>query len=109
MIHEERIQLPATSTPEGVAFPHALAENIDQTFVALAKIPSGVDFGIPQHPKSDLVFCMFGSSDQPWEHVKLLARLARLVHTEDARERLRMATNGADLYARLLEEDQSHE
>ncbi len=99
----------STSTPEGVAFPHALAPEIRETCVALARIDGGVDFGVPKHPRSDLVFCMFGNTEQPWEHVRLLARLARLVHTEKARDRLRVAADAEDLYARLLEEDRTHE
>ncbi len=105
----EREAQSATSTPEGIAFPHALAQSIDETFVALAKIPGGLDFGRSDHPRSDLVFCMFGSSDRPWEHVRLLARLARLVHTAESRDRLRAAKDAADLYSRMIKEDQSHE
>ncbi|MCZ7597292.1 MAG: PTS sugar transporter subunit IIA [Gammaproteobacteria bacterium] len=46
-------QMP-TSTPEGVAFPHALAAEIDKTHVAAALLKPGVDFGVAHHPRSDL-------------------------------------------------------
>jgi len=98
-----------TSTPEGVAFPHALAPDIDRTLVAAARVKSGVDFGVPSHPPADLILCMFGNSDEPWEHVRILARLARLVHTDEARDRLRTADDPDRLYALLLDEDRSHE
>jgi len=98
-----------TSTPEGVAFPHALAPDIAETYVALARVADGVDFGVPGHGPCDLVFCMFGNSEKPWEHVRILARLARLVHTTDARHNLRIAKDASDLYGRLMDEDRSHE
>ena len=65
--------------------------------------------GVPEHPRCDLILGMFGSSENPWEHVRLLARLARIVHTEASRRNLRMAVDGQDLYRKLLEEDRSHE
>jgi mannitol/fructose-specific phosphotransferase system IIA component (Ntr-type) len=90
-----------------VAFPHAMAIEIDQTLVAAVYVPGGVDFGMARHPPPDLIFCMFGSPQHPWEHVRLLARLARLVRSEEARARLRATTDAADLYARLVQEDRS--
>ncbi|MFG0331385.1 MAG: PTS sugar transporter subunit IIA [Phycisphaerales bacterium] len=105
---EAREEQMATSTPEGVAFPHALAPEIDKTFILAARLKSGVDFGVPDHPKSDLIFCMFGSSKDPWEHIRLLARLARIVRSDEARSKLRGASDAADLYQRLLAEDRSH-
>jgi len=104
----DREEQSPTSTDEGVAFPHAIAPDIDTTVVAAARISPGVDFGVKRHPRCDLVFCMFGSSKDPWEHVRLLARLARIVHTADARKRLRSAKTADELYQRLLQEDRSH-
>jgi len=100
-------QMP-TSTPEGVAFPHALAAEISKTQVVAALLKPGVDFGVAHHPKSDLVFCMFGPTSDPWDHVRLLARLARIVRSEPARTRLRAAADPAALYESLLAEDRSH-
>ncbi len=105
LIARER-QMP-TSTPEGVAFPHALASEISKTHVAAALLRPGVDFGVAHHPRSDLIFCMFGPTSDPWDHVRLLARLARIVRAEPARARLRGAANPMELYELLLAEDAS--
>ena len=51
---------------------------------------------------------MVGSDDRPWEHVRLLARLARIVKSPGAHERLCEATDAADLHARLVREDRVH-
>ena len=101
-------QMP-TSTPDGVAFPHALAPQVEQTLVIAAYVAGGVDFGVTGHPPSDLILCLLGSSENPWEHVRLLARLARLVHTESSRQNLRSTDDADDFYQRLQEEDRSHE
>ncbi|MCC6909048.1 MAG: PTS sugar transporter subunit IIA [Phycisphaerales bacterium] len=100
-------QMP-TSTPEGVAFPHALAAEIDKTMVTVALLKPGVSFGVAHHPVSDLIFCMFGPTSDPWDHVRLLARLARIVRAEPARNRLRSSEDANQLYESLLAEDRSH-
>ena len=97
-----------TSTPEGVAFPHALTPEIERTLIVVAHVHGGVDFGVQGHPRSDLVFCMFGCSRDPWEHVRLLARLARICRSEASRNRLRAARDGREFYDRLIEEDRGH-
>lgn len=97
-----------TSTPEGVAFPHALSEEISRTLIVTVLARQGIDFGHADHPSCDLIFCMFGSTTTPWEHVRLLARLARLVHTNESQQRLRAAQSGEELFEALVEEDRSH-
>ena len=104
----ERENQSPTSTREAVAFPHAVAPEIDRTLIGVARSKDGVDFGVDGHPPATLVFCMFGCSKDPWEHVRLLARLARIVHTPEARHRLREAPDADALYNQLLEEDRSH-
>lgn len=105
MAREE--QMP-TSTPEGVGFPHALLPAIDETLVIVALLKPGISFGVADHPPVDLVFGMFGSSEKPWEHVRLLARLARIARGEGALERIRAAEDEESLYEALIEEDRSH-
>jgi mannitol/fructose-specific phosphotransferase system IIA component (Ntr-type) len=97
-----------TSTDEGVAFPHAVTPDIRDTCVLVARLRDGVDFGAPGHPPVDLVFCMLGNADRPWEHVKLLARLSRIVHTEQVRAALRAAASPSALLETVLAEDRRH-
>lgn len=100
-------QMP-TSTPEGVAFPHALLPGTPETVIVVARLAPGVAMGAPDHPEADIVFCMFGNSEKPWDHVRLLARIARLVRAEGALERLRRAGSAEDLCSALVEEDRAH-
>ncbi len=104
----ERESQAATSTPEGVAFPHALLEGVTETIVVAARAPDGVVMGKGDHPPSDIVFCMVGAASAPWDHVRLLARLARIARGAGALERIRKAGDGAELYELLVNEDRSH-
>jgi len=106
-LHEREGQA-ATSTPEGVAFPHALLDGVGETIVVAARAPEGVSMGKGDHPPSDIVFCMVGSAKAPWDHVRLLARLARIARGSGALERIRKATDGRELFDTLVSEDRAH-
>lgn len=97
-----------TSTPEGVAFPHALLPGLDQTIVVVATAKPAIDFGVKGHPESDVLFAMFGPEERPWDHVRLLARIARVSRGAGALERFRNAGTPEALFAALLAEDRSH-
>lgn len=104
----EREAQASTSTPEGVAFPHALLDGVEETIVVAARTPDGVAMGKADHPPCDIVFCMIGASSAPWDHVRLLARLARIARGPGALDRIRAASDGEALYEALLNEDRSH-
>jgi PTS system nitrogen regulatory IIA component len=97
-----------TGTPEGVAFPHALLPEIPQSALVAAILRPPVKWSGKVHPPQDVVFGILGNSDSPWEHVRLLARIARIVRGPGALDRLRAAADGKDLHRRLVEEDRLH-
>ncbi len=97
----------STAIGSGVALPHALVTGIPEPLVASVMLPDGVEFA-PGTPPVRLVFAIFGSPDNPWQHVRMLARLARIVSAEGAVERLLRSGTAIDLYERLRLEDASH-
>lgn len=97
-----------TATPEGVALPHAMMEGIQENFIAVAMVRGGCEFQSPRVKKIDLVFMLVGPKDKAWQHIRVLARLARICHDPGGLQRLRAAVDGEDLYKRLLEEDARH-
>lgn len=104
---ERESRIP-TSTPEGVAFPHAMVPEIEETVVVPALVRGGVSFGVESHPPSDIVFGMFGCSDKPFAHVRLLARLARIARGPGALDHLRGADSPQAFYEALIAEDRKH-
>lgn len=105
---KERESKYPTGTPEGVAFPHALLAEIPQTALVCLLLKPAVKWSGQNHPGQDLAFGILGNSDAPWEHVRLLARLARIVRGPGALERLRSSADGKDLFQRLIQEDRAH-
>lgn len=100
-------QMP-TATAEGVAFPHTLLEGVEETLVVACRLKKGAPFAPGKHPDSTVVFAMVGSKDRPFEHVRLLARLAQIAQESGTLERIRDAENEGALYDVLLAEDKAH-
>ncbi|MHC4995084.1 MAG: PTS sugar transporter subunit IIA [Planctomycetota bacterium] len=101
----EREAKGSTATPEGVALPHAIVGGIDKTYVAVALVKEGAPFA---GGNCDLVFLLIGPKGSEWEHVRVLARVARVCNGADSLKALREASDGADLHARLVAEDGRH-
>lgn len=99
-----------TGAPEGVAFPHILLPGISRTLLIPCLLIPGVPWS--DSPGSltspDVIFSMFGDADRPWEHLRILARLARIAHAPGALARLRACATARELHERLLEEDRAH-
>ena len=63
---------------------------------------------MPFSRAASMIFAMFGDAEQPWDHVRLLARLARLTATPEARDRLRSAQTDDALRTAIQAEDDAH-
>lgn len=98
----------ATAVPEGVAFPHALVPDAPECFIAAAVAKAGVDFNSDRCDEVNVVFLLVGNSQSGWQHVRLLARLARICHSPGAVARLIAAPDAQLLYDSLIEEDKRH-
>jgi PTS system nitrogen regulatory IIA component len=104
----ERETKTPTSTTEGVAFPHTLMPGLERTIVVIATARPAISFGVKGHPGTDVLFAMFGPEERPWDHVRLLARIARVARGVGALERFRRAATPEELFEALIAEDRSH-
>jgi PTS system nitrogen regulatory IIA component len=101
----EREAKGSTATPEGVALPHAMVSGVESTRIAVALVKGGAPFA---GGDCDLVFMLIGPKGSEWEHVRVLARVARVCNGAESLRALRQATDGADLHDRLVTEDGHH-
>lgn len=100
-------ELP-TSTPEGVAFPHTIIPDLPAAALIIAAVDPAVRMHAKDSVPTSLVLCIVGSRDRPFDHVRLLARLARVVRSAEARAALSSSPDPATLLARVIAEDRSH-
>ena len=95
-----RESLASTGIGEGVAVPHALADDIRETAMAVARLAKPIDFDAVDGEPVDLLFLLVGPKGTT-AHLQLLSKLARLLHDPAFRKAARAAPDGAAL-ARLL-------
>lgn len=93
-VHEavlERERLGATGVGEGVAIPHARIETLSRPVGGFARLLEPADFeAIDQRP-ADLVFMLLAPTDAGADHLRALARAARVFRQERIRSALRQA------------------
>ncbi len=104
----EREEQGSTATPEGVALPHAMVEGLARTYVAVVLVKGGVEFRSNNVESIDVAFVIVGPRDTAWEHVRLLARIARICHAPGALGELRSANTADVLHERVIAEDGRH-
>ena len=88
-----RERIMSTGIGLGVAIPHAQSEGVPETHLSLWRPAHPVEFDAMDDQPVDLIFMILG----PWgignEHVKILAKISRLLHGSNFRERLRKAAS----------------
>jgi mannitol/fructose-specific phosphotransferase system IIA component (Ntr-type) len=104
----EREEQQSTGVGNGLALPHATLPGLPETVVAVVRNREGLDFAALDSEPVDVFFLLLSASEARTEHLRVLARLARILGTEEVLERLRSATGPQELFQRLLEEDARH-
>ena len=75
----DREEVMSTGIGHGIALPHARLSGLPEMRVALARYPRGVPFQALDDRPVMLAFGIVGPPAEADRHVKLLARVARLV------------------------------
>jgi PTS system nitrogen regulatory IIA component len=95
-----------TALENGVALLHPrrpLASILGQAFVALGKTARGIPFGAPRGMLTDLFFLICSLDDQG--HLRVLARLSRLIGDPTLLEDLRHAPDAAAAHAAIAQRE----
>ncbi|MEQ1608782.1 MAG: PTS sugar transporter subunit IIA [Hyphomonadaceae bacterium] len=93
-VHEavlERERLGATGVGEGVAIPHARIETLSRPVGGFARLLEPADFEAIDERPADLVFMLLAPTDAGADHLRALARAARVFRQERIRSALRQA------------------
>jgi PTS system nitrogen regulatory IIA component len=102
----EREKVVTTGIGNGVAIPHAKSANVHGMVIAVGRVAEGLDFEALDGQPVHILFMLLGPQEAAGLHVKLLARIARLVKQPDFLKRLREAQTAPDLYQVIREEDE---
>lgn len=102
----EREKLQSTGIGEGVAIPHTSMEEFSAQKAALILAPRGVAFESIDGQPATIIFGVVGPKRAASEHLKILARVSRLLRPPETRRRLLEAAGPEQAYA-LIEEHEA--
>ncbi|WP_319530544.1 PTS IIA-like nitrogen regulatory protein PtsN [uncultured Cohaesibacter sp.] len=99
----QRERLGSTGVGQGVAIPHGKLPELDRIHGIFALLDKPVDYDAMDDKPVDIVFLLLAPEGAGADHLKALARIARLLRNEDTLAKLRAATDCDAIRAVLCE------
>ena len=99
----QRERLGSTGVGNGVAIPHGKLATLDGIYGLFARLPKAIDFESSDEQPVDLIFLLLAPEGAGADHLKALARIARLFREPGMADKLRACTDKSALYAVLTE------
>jgi PTS system nitrogen regulatory IIA component len=99
----DRESLGSTGLGNGIAVPHGKVAGLKRVAAVFIKLATPVDFESVDDQPVDLVMMLLAPVGAGADHLKALARVARVLRTDSIAENLRHATDPARLYAILTQ------
>jgi PTS system nitrogen regulatory IIA component len=100
----EREAAGSTGVGYGVALPHARLAGLDRLRGVFVRLEHPIDFQAVDDRPVDLIFALFAPPEASGEHLRALARVARVLRQSDLREQLRQAHGADAVHALLVQE-----
>lgn len=97
----ERESLGSTGLGNGIAIPHGKYAGATGVTAVFARLEPAIEFEAVDDQKVDLVMMLLAPLGAGADHLKALARVARILRSEAIAEQLRGATDAQSLYAIL--------
>jgi PTS system nitrogen regulatory IIA component len=97
----QREKLGSTAVGNGVAIPHGKLPKLGRLFGLIARLEKPVDFEALDAQPVDLVFLLLAPEAAGADHLKALARVARLLRDPEIARKLRESRDADALYAVL--------
>jgi len=96
-----REKLGSTGLGNGIAIPHGKIKGLDHVVAIFVRIEQPIDFDAVDDQPVDLAVMLLAPEGAGADHLKALARVARLLRTESLVEQLRATHENSHLYALL--------
>lgn len=100
-ILQQREKLGSTAVGNGVAIPHGKLPKLGRLFGLFARLEKPIDFEALDGQPVDLVFLLLAPEGAGADHLKALARVARLLRDPSVAAKLRESHTADSLYAAL--------
>jgi PTS system nitrogen regulatory IIA component len=97
----QREKLGSTGVGSGIAIPHGKLSKLNKLFGVFARLERPIDFEALDGQAVDLVFLLLAPEGAGADHLKALARVARLLRDPDVAHKLRDSRDVEALYSVL--------
>jgi len=98
----QREKLGSTGVGNGIAIPHGKLPKLGKLFGLFARLDRPVEFEALDGQPVDLIFLLLAPETAGADHLKALARVARLLRDADVARKLRESRDAEALYAVLM-------
>lgn len=103
---QEREKLGSTGIGDGVAIPHGKLNGIDKPLLSFGRSNSGVDFDSMDTQPVYLFFLFVAPENSAGAHLKVLARIAKMLKNSNLRKRLLEAKDEDEIYNIIVQSDE---
>lgn len=97
----ERERLGSTGVGHGVAIPHGKLPGLDRVVGLFARVNTPLDFEALDDQPVDLLFVLLAPEGSGADHLKALARIARVLRDEVMAEKIRSTDHASGIYSVL--------
>jgi PTS system nitrogen regulatory IIA component len=97
----QREKLGSTGVGNGVAIPHGKLPKLSSVFGLFARLERPVDYEALDGQPVDLIFLLLAPEGAGADHLKALARVARLLRDSEVTRKLRASNDAEAIYAVL--------
>ena len=103
----DREELQSTGIGDGVAIPHGSMDSLDQQTAAVLLCPQGIEFDSIDGRPARIVIGVVGPKRATGEHLRMLARISRLLRDGAFRDRLLSSPDGPAAFTVIRAEEES--
>ena len=97
----QREKLGTTAVGYGVAIPHGKLPKLERMFGMFARLDRPIDFEALDGQPVDLICLLLAPEGAGADHLKALARVARMMRDQDIAKKLRASRDAEKIYAVL--------
>ena len=104
----EREKLGSTGIGENVAIPHAKISEINQIITIFGRSKEGIEFDSLDKKPVHFIYLVLAPANSSGQHLKVLARISRLLKNKPLRESIISATETNQIYSIIADEDSKY-
>lgn len=100
-----REELMTTGIGNSFAIPHAFIKEFDKTIIYFARLSKPIDFKALDNKAVQYVFALVGPEKKDSVHLKILAKLSRIIQREEFKDALKSLRESGDFISLIKDYD----